>query len=355
MRLHILFVLFVLFVLGCATSNPDQDLMGMPQIRTVTAGAASPGGGEFTRGMAIRYFDEPILVEDIVGATREKVLPLLLEAFRAEGLTPDGMDAESGIVSLSRAEWLREWKGQPLSTFLDCGPSLTGRLLADDARIVSAITAQVRGEETDITRVTIRLDAVAFPLSTLGGRVQGCTTTGEIERAILTRIQIAVAPEEAGPRAQSPDVGTQPAVSIPASRVEARDLIFGPGDHVRIWLSPSERLTGVFLGFNADTLLLKRSRRTAVPLRSVQAVQVKRTRRLPVLVGGVLGLATGVTLAMTTDMGIGGRHAIQGKILNPGLGAVFGGLVGVGVGYLFGRSWLDVLLEGVWPGAPGGQ
>ena len=56
---------------------------------------------------------------------------------------------------------------------------------------------------------------------------------------------------------------------------------------------------------------------------------------------------------MNTGIGITGKHEVQGEILNPGLGAVFGGLLGAGVGYLFGRSWLDVPLGGLWPEPPG--
>jgi hypothetical protein len=344
-------VLAVLPLLGCASSGGEADLLGVPQIRTVTAGSGSTGGGEVTRGMAIRYVDEPVLVEDLVGGTREEVLPLLLDAYRAEGLTPDGMDPESGIVSVSRAEWSRERNGLPLSTFLDCGPSSTGRLLADDAQIVSAIATQVRGEGAGVSRVTVRLDAQAFPLSNLGGRARGCTTTGVLERAILAHIQTALAPEQGESGVQEGGIGPQPSLSNPVFRVDVTDLPFEPGDKVRVWLSESERLSGAFLGFHLDTLLLRTSRRTTVPIRSIQALQVKRIRRLPVLVGALVGIATGVTVAMTTGLGIGGRHAVQGEILNPGLGAVFGGTIGAGVGYLsFGRSWLDVPLEKLWPG-----
>lgn len=347
-------------LLGCASSSPEVDLLGGPQIRTVTTGAGSPGGGDVTRGMSIRYVDDPILVEDIVGGAPTQVLPLLLDAYRIEGLTPDGMDLETGIVSVSRAEWSEQRNGLPVSTFLDCGPSSTGRPLADDAGIVLALAAQVKEEGPDVSRVTVRLDAQAFPQTSLGGRAQDCTTTGVLERALIGHVQTALAPgsveagaegEEDGPR----PVLQGPALSNPVFRADLSGLPFEPGDQVRVWLSESERLSGTFLGFQADSLLLRKTRRTAVPLAAVRGLQMKEVRRAPVLAGALLGVVAGVTVAMTTDMGIGGRHAIQGEILNPGLGAVFGGLVGAGVGYLFGRSWLDVPLDGLWSGPPGGS
>ena len=137
-----LLLLFIFPALGCATAKPGEtDLLGTPQIRTVMAGAR--GGGDGTGLATIRFVDEPIVVEEVVGAPRDEVWPLLLEAYRAEGLVPDGADAESGILSLSRVEWSRERNGQSLSGFLDCGRSSTGRALANDARVVTDIASQV--------------------------------------------------------------------------------------------------------------------------------------------------------------------------------------------------------------------
>lgn len=354
-------VLAVLPLLGCATSSPESDLLGGPQIRTVTTGSGSPGGGDVVRGMAIRYVDEPILVDDIVAGAREEVLSLLLDAYRAEGLTPDGMDPETGIVSASQAEWFRELNGLPLSTFLDCGPSPTGRALADDARIVSAVASQVVAVLPDVSRVTVRLDAQAYPPTNLGGRVRACTTTGVLERTIIDRLQAILPPAAVLPGGEGMEPGMEvagppPYLSNPVARVDVAALPFGPGDQIRIWLPGSQRVSGTFLGFQPDTLLLRKSRRTPVPLGSIQALEVKQVETFPVVVGAVLGVAAGITVAMATEMGIGGKHAIQGEILNPGLGAVFGGLVGAGVGYLFfGRSWLDVPLEGLWSASPPGR
>jgi hypothetical protein len=316
------------------------------------AGSVSPGGDAVGRGsLSISYVDEPTLIDAVVPASKGEVWPVLLDAFFAEGLAPDGLDPNGGLASVSRIEWSRERNGIPLRTFLDCGLSGTGRELANDARVVSAVAAQIGEEGTDVTRVTVRVDAVAFPLGEGGERARSCTTTGALERALLGRIREAVTEEATSPGVPGPaTVETAPPPTYPPLAV--RDLPFEPGDRLRVWLSDSERVTGAFLGFQGDSLLLRRTRRTGFPRGFVTAVQVKEIRRRPVAIGAVLGVAVGIAVATSTDLGIGGRHAVQGKILNPGLGAVAGGLVGAAVGYFFGTSWLDVPLDRIWPDSP---
>ncbi len=339
-----LFALFLLPALGCATSGDGLDLGGVPQTRTVTAGSASPSGSQMGIGrLSVSYVDEPLLVESTVEGTAETAWPALLEAFREEGLTPDGLDEQTHVVSVSRVEWSGERRGMPLSTFVDCGLSSTGLALADHARVAAALTAQVASDGPETARVVVRMDAVAFPLAEAGERARGCTTTRGLEEAIIGHVQRALEPD-VPPPGPSTTSGSSEAVEAAVVHPEAySDLPFGPGDKIRVWVSSSERWTGAFLGFQADSLLLKRSRRTGVPLGIIQQIQVKETRRRPIVIGAVLGMAAGVTIATATDLGIGGRHAVQGEILNPGLGVVVGGLVGAVVGSVaFGTSWIDV-------------
>jgi hypothetical protein len=78
----------------------------------------------------------------------------------------------------------------------------------------------------------------------------------------------------------------------------------------------------------------------------VERAEVKRTRRLAVGAAALVGIVAGVTIATTTDWGIVGKHKIQGEMLNPGLGAIFGGIAGILVANgTFGTSWVEVPLE----------
>jgi hypothetical protein len=338
MRLKRLLLVSLLPLLGCATSRGEADLLRMPEIRTVTAGSVNPGGQSVAT--TFRYEEQPVLVEELVDGGVEEVLPALLDAYRSEGLLPDDIDAETGIVSLSRVEWSGERNGQPLSALLDCGLSATGRPMADDARIVAAVAAQVRGAGPDAARVTLRLVASAYPYESLGGRVRECVTTGELEHAILARARVALTPAPADADPAAGDI----------------DLPFSAGDLLRVWVSPSERMTGSFLGVRRDTLLLGTGRRTAIPLERIEEIQMKRTRRSVMVVSVLVGVAAGVALATTTDLGIHGQHGSQGRILNPGLGAMTGGLAGALVASItFGTSWVQVPVgmvrarSGFWP------
>jgi len=292
--------------------------------------------------LAITYVDEPVLIEDVVPGEPPEVWPFLVDAFFAEGLAPDGLDAEAGLASVSRVEWMGERAGVPLGVFLDCGQSISGRDLTESARIAVAITTHLKAEGTAATRVTVRMDGVAYPLAESGERARSCTTRGELERSIIGHVREALEPDASLSGLVDPEEGLLgPSAPAPVP-VRLSDLPFAPGDKIRIWVSPTERITGVFLGLQADSLLLKRSRRTAVPLLSVGSLQVKETRRRPILIGAALGVAAGVAVATSTDLGIGGRHAVQGEILNPGLGAVAGGLVGAAIGYFLGTKWVDL-------------
>jgi len=345
-----LLLLSLLPLLGCATSRGEGDLLGMPEIRTVTVGSVSPGGANVAGSTTFRYEEQPILVEELVDAGMGEVFPALLDVYRSEGLIPDDVDPESGTVSLSRAEWSGERNGQRLSALLDCGPSSTGRPLADASRIVAALAARVTEAGTRSTRVTLRLAASAFPYENMGGPVRACVTTGELERTILERIRVALAPAPAD--ADSTGRAPGPALTVPVSPATAgeEDLPFSRGDRLRVWVSPGARITGTLLQVGGDTLVLGTGRRTSIPLEAIQEIQVKRTRRAAMVAAVVVGVAAGVTIATTTDLGIVGRHAVQGELLNPGLGAMAGGLAGALVASLtFGTTWVKVPVGTVRP------
>jgi hypothetical protein len=353
----------LLFLSGCATSGPGEaDLLGGPQIRTVMAGEMGSGGEQVSTA-TLRYVDDPVLVEENLGGSLDDVWPLLLTAYGSEGLDPDGSDLTAGLLSVSRMEWSGDRGGEPVSTILDCGTSETGRPLADGARVVAAIASQLRAADEGSTRITTRFEGIAYPMGGATGGPRQCRTTGELERLIHAHVRAALEPGEAASRTlvpgnreapgpTRPGMAGIPDVSSSPFRVAPEDLPIEPGDPIRVWVSPTIRLTGSYMGLRADTLLLRRSRRTALPLWAIENMQVKRTKPSATLVGSLVGAATGVVLFLSTDLGITGAHDIQGEILNPGLGALSGGLAGAAIGSIFfGSSWEDVSME--WAGSQG--
>jgi hypothetical protein len=165
-----LLVLVPLVLAGCATHRGEADLFGMPEIRTVTTGSVNPGGE--SGATTYRYESQPVLVEEVVQGGMEEALPALVAALRSEGLGPDDVDTESGVVSSNGLEWSRERNGERLSALLDCGTSGTGRPMADDARIAAALAAHVQEAGPASAKITLRLAAVANPYESLGGRVR---------------------------------------------------------------------------------------------------------------------------------------------------------------------------------------
>lgn len=346
-RRLLLSLLPLLSLLGCATPRGKADLLGTPEIRTVTAGSVNPAGQSVAT--TFRYEEQSVVVEELMDGGVERVLPALLAAVRSEGLIPDDVDAESGIVTLSGVEWSRERNGERLSVLLDCGSSGTGRPMADDARIVAALAAQAKEAGPGAARVTVRLSAAAYPYESLGGRVRECVTTGELEHSILSRVRVALASAPAdsgatdGTLRAAPPPAASPAVPIFPALGATLGMPLSAGDRLRIWLGPGERVTGVFLQVRADSLVLGTGRRTPIPLAQIRRIQVKRTRPAAVVVGAVVGIAAGVAIATTTDWGIVGKHEIQGKMLNPGLGALAGGVAGILLANsTFGASWVEV-------------
>ena len=348
-------VLLVLLSLGCATSRGQTDLAGTPELRTVTAGAIGASEGGVSRsGTVYRYQEEVILVDDTVAGGFREAFSALQAALTAEGLVPDGMDADQGLLTLARVEWSRERNGEQLSDLLDCGLTSTGRPMANAARVVAALVAQVRDAGPHASRVVQRLNASAYPYENESGAVRACVTTGKLERRVVESLRRALAPGEMVVDTAGPGLRIGPPMPTVRGQPEAATApvtppaLLTPGDQVRVRFLWGGRASGAYLQVRADTLVLGTGRRTPIPLVIVDAIQVKRTRRSVLLAAAAAGAAAGVVLATTTDLGIHGQHGIQGRILNPGLGALAGGVAGVLVAnWTLGTAWIDVPLAAV--------
>lgn len=335
--------------------------MDRPRVRRVAAGSVTSSGAGT---MTLRYEEDPVVAREEVAATPEEAWRALLRAFEEEGLVPDEIDPEARFLAVRRFEWSGERNEVPLSLFVDCGLTTTGRPLADGADVVGGVMGLVVEGGGGGSWVSIRMDAHALPRDGSSERVVGCTTTGRLENALLERVTRWTRPSSVAEGERKEPTGRfslspgPPPAGGPAvgERMSGMTEVVSPGDRIRVRLSPVQRLTGSFLGIRGDTLLLRRSRVTKVPVSIVETLEVERTSPGYTLLGGALGAAGGVTLAMTTDLGIGGRHQIQGKVLNPGLGAITGGLAGAFLAHvLLATRWEDVsmVVAGGGTGSPG--
>jgi hypothetical protein len=270
-------------------------------------------------------------------------------AYADEGLAPDQLDEGSRTVAASRFEVQSTFGGVPVGTYLDCGSSLTGRPLVESARIQATIISRVAPVGTSASQISTRFEGIAFPTGGSEGRAQDCYTTGELERMLVARVRSALSDDSQATPAM-PTSPTGSSVSSPLSNgpsaASTADFPVEPGTRVRLHTSPTERYTGTFLVLRNDTVLVRRSRVTGVPYSSVSRLEVQQTNPASIALGAAVGAVSGIALFVGTDLGISGRHEAQGRLLNPGLGAVVGGLSGAFLASkLFGSKWEQVPLE----------
>ncbi len=138
-----------------------------------------------------------------------------------------------------------------------------------------------------------------------------------------------------------------------------------PGQRMRVrsTVAHTAELVGVFEGVRADTLMVRdddRSVATAVPLATVDRLQVSRGRHSHWMTGAAIGFAvgavTGVIVGVAghndTDWLIGsGASAFLGAVLLAPIGAGTGPVVGLLVRT---ERWQTVPLDGIGPGSPAG-
>jgi hypothetical protein len=350
--MHRFSILFVAFLCGCASGTASSgDLLTQPRIRTVLAGSVTsenPGGATET----IRYIEDPVIIRETVPGTVLETWNLLLDSWSAQGLVPDQIDQVTRTLSVSRFDLQREWDGVPISTYLDCGLSSTGRPLADDTPIRASIIARIGEAGTASAQISMRFEGVAYPSNAAAGLAQDCYTTGELEHALMARVHDALtaSPDEESPGGE-PSFSQGPLFS-PVAGVSGEMVAPGtafpvePGERIRIQVTTTERYTGTFLSFRNDSILMRRTRVSTLPLSSVRTLEVQHNHTGVIWGGAAIGAGLGVAIAVGTDIGITGRHEVQGEILNPGLGLVVGGLTGAFLASkLFGSRWVEVPLE----------
>jgi len=146
-------------------------------------------GAEWRFPFSVRYVEDPIVFKEAFQSPVSDILPALVHAFAQEGFDPDWVEPDRQVVGLTRFTMERRHGTRPMSAFLDCGLTKTGRSLANDARIIAGIVSQVVETGPHQCTVLVRFEAYAQPSGASSGRAQNCTTTGELEQAIFLRLR----------------------------------------------------------------------------------------------------------------------------------------------------------------------
>jgi len=284
--------------------------------------------------------------------------PHLIAGHRALAIEPDLIDPESQTVGWTSAVWVREWAGTPLSTYLDCGRSGSGGAVANDARVMADLRTSLIALPDGGTEVRTWLQAVAQPLDGTSRGAVRCSSTRVLERQLAIELrrayQLALDGEAlAGGQAAAPPsvVPQPPATAVRSDRVfdAVQDSGIQPVDQARIIDRYGQRITGTLGALTPGEFSMRIVGRTStMPWSDLQGFERRVDRRSRGVEGGILGALIGALVGSATDIGISGRYAeSQGRVLNPGLGAVAGGLLGAWLGSRIGGGyWVTVPLPG---------
>lgn len=173
-------ILAALGTAACASSPGAQQLPeGRSAIGTMTIDAA-------TSRFDIRYMEEVSPVEDTVNAIVEEVWNLVPEAYVQVGVPIGGVNPEARLLGNTSFQARGELAGTRLSDLVDCGRTMTGDI-ANQYDLQFSVLTQVR-EEGGKSVVATLVDATAQPRGVSGNAV-ACSSTGKLEREIVTRIR----------------------------------------------------------------------------------------------------------------------------------------------------------------------
>jgi hypothetical protein len=167
-------------VLGCASSSPDPATTAQappPETqRTVSAGAY---------GMTL--YTEPGVGARAVAIPLDRSWELLEEAYKRLDI-PVEFSERSRWEKGNPGYRARRVDGKRMSTYLDCGNSLTGPK-ADTYDVTMMVLTKLDRMSADSTLVTTTIDANARPRATSGSAVH-CASKGVLELRVAVYLQM---------------------------------------------------------------------------------------------------------------------------------------------------------------------
>lgn len=171
------------YPLACSPAN-QTETAASPVIgvtRRVELPQGERGTGYDRRG------DDGTVVAKLV-APASLVWEALLAALTERNVKGEILDRAAGRAGDTALVMMRQWNGQPLSRFLDCGSTMTGPR-ADQDRVRAILLAQLSHLSADTIAVAVHFSANARSLqSGSSGTQLTCTSTGQAEKSLLDDI-----------------------------------------------------------------------------------------------------------------------------------------------------------------------
>jgi hypothetical protein len=177
---HVLISASVAVAAGCAAAPPSPLSGGDSQ--TSVSVQSTLGTSEHT----IRR--EDFVAMATLPAPRQAVWQHLLEAWRETGLPEPDADARAFTLTIVDRPLMRRLGTTPLSTYLDCGNSITG-WNADTHRVHLTMRTLLERVAADSTRVHSRVDAVAHSTAGASAGPIACTSKGTLESQLAQRVR----------------------------------------------------------------------------------------------------------------------------------------------------------------------
>lgn len=148
-----------------------------------------------TVAFSLETTDERLVSNLWVAAPLARVnesLPAVLESL---GFTLSALDEEGTRLRSEPLTVNRRLAGRPVSEYLDCGRNPIGAQNANTQSVEIFLDLELNGGEQG-TNVTTRIEAVATPRTSGGGR-NHCVTTGKLEQRIVEAVSARLAGDAA--------------------------------------------------------------------------------------------------------------------------------------------------------------
>jgi hypothetical protein len=180
----------MMLLAACAPAN-KEDQVASP-VAGITRQAELPRG-ETGGTLFDRHTDDHTVVAKYV-APVPAIWDAIMATFNDKKVSLTLVDRPAGRMGDTSMKLIRSWAGQPMSTYLNCGNTMTGPR-ANDERIYAVLLAQMSRLRADTVAVAMHFSAYSQPIASGNTSSTGaCSSTGKAEeeflRAVSTRLRM---------------------------------------------------------------------------------------------------------------------------------------------------------------------